>query len=175
MSLVGQTAPDFKAKAYQKDKGFVEVQLSDYAKAGKWVVMVFYPLDFTFVCPTELKAFGEVYADFAAANTEVLAVSTDSHHSHKAWFQRDLPGVTYPVVADITKQISRNYGVLLEDAGYALRGTFIIDPKGVVQYAVHSNTDVGRGTDETLRVLAACQAGGLCPANWKKGEKLLNA
>jgi peroxiredoxin 2/4 len=172
MVRVGEQAPAFRAQAYKAGK-FVEVSLDDLR--GRWVVLFFYPLDFTFVCPTELVAFGNQYEDFQKLGAEVIAVSVDSVYSHKAWIERDLPNVRYPVASDLTKEIARSYGVLSEAAGVALRGTFIIDPDGILQYVVISGLNLGRSTEETLRVLQALQTGELCPANWRPGEKTLGA
>jgi alkyl hydroperoxide reductase subunit AhpC len=170
MLRIGHKAPDFKAQAYHNGD-FRDISLSDLK--GKWTVLFFYPLDFTFVCPTELRAFAAEYDRFKEAGAEVVAASVDSVYSHKAWFEADLKDVKYPVLGDITKQIARDYGVLDEDAGVALRGTFIIDPEGVLQYAVVANLGLGRSTDETLRTLQALKTGELCPANWKPGDKTL--
>jgi peroxiredoxin (alkyl hydroperoxide reductase subunit C) len=140
--------------------------------------MFFYPLDFTFVCPTEIVAFSDANERFRAAGAEVLGVSIDSQFVHRAWIktprnQNGLGELQFPLAADLTKSVSRDYGVLLEDKGIALRGLFIIDPKGMVQYAVTHNLNVGRSVDETLRVLQAFQTGELCPANWKPGSSTL--
>ncbi len=170
MLRLGQKAPDFSAQAYHNGE-FCDIKLSDLR--GKWVVLFFYPLDFTFVCPTELKAFAADHERFKEAGAEVIAASVDSVFSHKAWFESDLPEVKFPVIGDITKQIARDYGVLDEAKGVALRGTFLIDPEGVLQYMVVSGLGLGRSTDETLRALQAARTGELCPANWKPGEKTL--
>ncbi|MAG11856.1 MAG: thioredoxin peroxidase [Parcubacteria group bacterium] len=168
---VGHSAPAWSATAYQKGKEFRTVSSADYA--GKWVVLFFYPRNFTFVCPTELKAFAASCEEFREVNAQLVAVSTDSEWSHKAWFEKDMPDVQYPVLADTTHEIAWNYNVLVEKTGEALRGTFIIDPEGVLRYSVVSDLNVGRSVDETLRVLRALQTGGLCPANWKQGEATL--
>jgi peroxiredoxin (alkyl hydroperoxide reductase subunit C) len=152
------------------------VKLADYK--GKWLVMFFYPLDFTFVCPTEIIAFSEAASKFRAAGAEVLGVSVDSQFTHRAWIKtpRDKNGLgelNFPLASDITKKVSRQYGVLLEEKGVALRGLFIIDPKGMLQASVIHNLGVGRSVDETLRVLQAFQTGELCPANWKPGSATL--
>jgi len=170
MVKVGQKAPDFHAQAYVNGQ-ITSISLSEMR--GKWVVLVFYPLDFTFVCPTELRAFAEQYDGFRKAGAEVVAISVDSVYSHKAWIERDLPQVKYPVVADLTKVVAREYGVLDEEKGLALRGTFIIDPDGTLRYQVVADLGLGRSTDETLRVLQALQTGELCPANWRPGQKTL--
>lgn len=163
--LVGKNAPDFTAKSTDGSE-IKEISLSDYK--GKWVVLFFYPLDFTAVCPTEIKAYNEMNEQFQAAGAQVLGASIDSAFSHSAWIQRDFGGrLSFPLIADVTKEISRKFGVLLEDSGIALRGTFIIDPEGKVQACQINNISVGRSTDESLRLLKAFQTGGACPANWK--------
>jgi peroxiredoxin (alkyl hydroperoxide reductase subunit C) len=178
---VGQQAPDFKATAVV-DQEFQEITLSQYR--GKYVVVFFYPLDFTFVCPTEIIAFSERYQDFTSRNTEILGISVDSQFSHLAWVQTDrknggLGDIAYPLVADLKKEIARAYNVLDEDAGIALRGLFLIDPDGVIMHSTINNLPVGRNVDETLRVLQAFQhvqanPDEVCPANWTPGEKTMN-
>lgn len=173
MILIDQKAPNFSnATCYKKgsDK-FGACSLSDYA--GKWLVLFFYPRDFTFICPTELKGFASHEADFKALNADVLAGSTDSAWCHKAWFERDLPDITYPILADTSLAISRDYQVLNEASGEAQRGLFIIDPEGIVKYALVSAGSVGRSVKEVLRVLKALQSGELCPVEWEPGEKTL--
>jgi peroxiredoxin (alkyl hydroperoxide reductase subunit C) len=170
MVKVGTQAPDFKSKAYVAGQ-FKEIGLKDFS--GKWVCLFFYPLDFTFVCPTEIRSFAEHEAKFRELGCVVLGASTDSEHSHKAWFERDLSEVKYPVLADTNHSLSRNYGVLIEDSGIALRGTFLIDPKGVLQWMSVNALGVGRSVDEVLRTLEALQTGELCPADWKKGKPTL--
>ncbi|MGB5240962.1 MAG: peroxiredoxin [Prochlorococcaceae cyanobacterium] len=179
--LVGLQAPEFTATAVV-DQEFQTVTLSQYR--GKYVVLFFYPLDFTFVCPTEITAFSDRYGDFSSRNTEVLGVSVDSQFSHLAWIQTDrkqggIGDIAYPLVADLKKEIASAYNVLDEDAGVALRGLFIIDPDGVIQHATINNLAVGRNVDETLRVLQAFQhvkanPDEVCPANWTPGEKTMN-
>jgi peroxiredoxin (alkyl hydroperoxide reductase subunit C) len=177
--LVGKKAPDFTMEtALGNGEGFGKVSLSDYK--GKWLVFFFYPLDFTFVCPTEITALSEAYSEFQKRNCEVLGASTDSIHSHRAWIntpreQNGLGKINYPLASDITKQVARDYGILIEEEGIALRGLFIIDPEGELKYAVVHHNDVGRSVEETLRVLDAFQSGGLCPVGWKKGDKHLVA
>lgn len=139
---------------------------------GKWVVLFFYPLDFTFICPTEITAFSKHYDDFEKANAVVLGASTDSVHSHKAWL-KELGELRYPLLSDMSHAVSREYGVLIEEKGIALRGTFIIDSEGVLRYALYHDLGVGRSVDECLRVLSALQTGELCPVEWKPGEKTL--
>ncbi len=170
--IVGRKAPDFKmAKALGDGSGFGEVSLSDYK--DKWLVLFFYPLDFTFVCPTEITAYSQAYDKFVEAGADVLAVSVDSEHSHLAWINSTLGKVKFPIASDMTKKVSKKYGVLLEDAGIALRGLFIIDPSGDVKYSVVHDLNVGRSVDETLRVLKALKSGGLCGVNWQEGDDTL--
>lgn len=167
---VGTPAPEFKAKAYIAGE-FKDVSLKDFK--GKWVCLYFYPLDFTFVCPTEIRAFAEKEAQFKEAGCQIVACSTDSEFSHKAWFERDLKEAKYPVLADTAHTISRDYGVLLEDKGIALRGTFLIDPTGNLQWMQINALGTGRSVDEVLRTLHALKTGELCPANWKPGQATL--
>ncbi|KAL8567967.1 FAD-dependent monooxygenase prx3 [Nucella lapillus] len=169
---VQHPAPDFSGMAVVNGQ-FNDIQLSDFK--GKYLVLFFYPLDFTFVCPTELIAFSDNMAKFEAINTAVVGVSTDSHFSHLAWIsqprkQGGLGGLKYPLLADFNKTVSADYGVLVEDAGIALRGLFIIDPEGVVRQVTINDLPVGRSVEETLRLVKAFQFtdqhGEVCPANW---------
>lgn len=171
MLQVGSPVPSFDVEAYVAGD-LKHVALADYK--GKWVVLFFYPRDFTFVCPTEIKGFANAEELFAKHNAYIIAASTDSEHSHKAWFERDLPTVKFPVLADTTHKVSRDYGVLLEESGAALRGTFIIDPDGVLRYMVVSDLNVGRSVDETLRVVEALQTGELCGLEWKPGKEFVH-
>lgn len=171
MGLIGEKAPDFSTLAYVNGE-YKKVNLKDYK--GKWLCLFFYPLDFTFVCPTELRGFAKSEAEFKKANCAIVAASTDSEHSHKAWFQRDLPEVKFPVLADTNHHVSRSYGVLKEDQGIAYRGLYLIDPEGFIRYQVISDLDVGRSVKETLRVLKAFQTGGLCEVDWEPGMENLN-
>ncbi len=168
---VGQKAPEFDEEAYVNGQA-KRIKSSDFK--GKWIVLFFYPLDFTFVCPTEIKGFQKSYSEFEKLNAVVVGCSTDSVHSHKAWFQRDLPDVKFPILADNAHRVSNDYGVLLADEGIALRGTFIIDSDGVLQYQLVSALNVGRSVQETIRVLKALQTGGLCPLEWNEGQQTLN-
>src|SRR6266852_2188987 len=176
---VAQQAPDFEIPSTKNIQKLNEpVKLSDYR--GKWVVLLFYPLDFTFVCPTELTTFSDRYEDFEGIGADIIGVSTDSVFSHRAWIQtpRDkggVEGLKYPLAADATKTVARDYGVLIEDRGIALRGLFVIDPEGVLRYKVVHDLNIGRSAEETLRVIQALQTGGLCQAEWKPGQKTLNA
>jgi peroxiredoxin (alkyl hydroperoxide reductase subunit C) len=179
-TLVGKPAPKFKTQAIVKG-AIKEVSMDEYK--GKWVVLFFYPLDFTFVCPTEITGFADRVADFQSRGAEVLGVSIDSQYSHLAWYNTPrnkggIAGTDYPVLADVTKQISRDYGVLMEDKGIALRGLFIINPEGVVVNETVNFLGVGRNVDETLRLIDAFQhnakTGEVCPANWTKGKDTIN-
>lgn len=178
-NLVTKSAPDFKAQAVMPDGTFKEVQLSDYR--GKYVILFFYPLDFTFVCPTEIIAFSDRVADFEKLGVQLLGASVDSHFSHLAW--RNTPraeggigNVTYPLVADLNKSVSESYGVLLP-GGVALRGLFLIDKEGVVRHQVVNDLPLGRSVDEALRMVEALQYfeknGEVCPANWKEGSRTI--
>jgi len=178
---VGLSAPDFTATAVV-DQEFETVKLSNYR--GKYVVLFFYPLDFTFVCPTEITAFSDRHKEFESLNTEILGVSVDSEFSHLAWIQTDrksggVGDLNYPLVSDIKKEISAAYNVLDPEAGIALRGLFIIDKEGVIQHATINNLAFGRNVDETLRTLQAIQyvqahPDEVCPAGWKPGDKTMN-
>lgn len=169
MPMIGQPAPQFSAQAVFDGGEIKNVSLQDYK--GKWVVLFFYPLDFTFVCPTELTQFREQKAEFEKAGAVLFGASVDSVHSHKRWLRDDLGNLNYPLISDLTKRISRDYGVLLEERGIATRGTFIIDPEQKIQYMGIHNTDVGRDAREILRVLQGLQSGELCQAGWKKGDQ----
>ena len=178
---VGQTAPDFTATAVI-DQEFKTIKLSDYR--GKYTVLFFYPLDFTFVCPTEITAFSDRHSEFKALNTEILGVSVDSQFSHLAWIQSDrksggIGDLNYPLVADLKKTICEAYNVLDPNEGIALRGLFIIDKDGVIQHSTINNLSFGRSVDETLRTLQAIQhvqthPDEVCPAGWQPGDKTMN-
>jgi alkyl hydroperoxide reductase subunit AhpC len=164
------------------NKSIAPVSLSDYK--GKWVVLFFYPLDFTFVCPTEIVAFSEAAAEFAKLNTQVLGVSVDSVFTHLAWVNTDrknggLGEMHIPLIQDVNKKISIDYGVLHMDSGHTLRGLFIIDPKGIVRQITMNDLPVGRNTQEILRLVEAFQFtdehGEVCPANWSKGKPTMKA
>lgn len=168
---VGSLAPPFTLDAVVNQE-FKKISLSDYK--GKWVVLFFYPADFTFVCPTEIKGFNKSLAEFSKANAEVLAISVDSKFSHLAWIKSGaLDKLEYPLLSDFSKQISRAYAVLDMETSTARRGLFIIDPNGVIQYRVVHSDKVGRSVEETLRVLKALQTEELCPINWKPGDKTI--
>jgi peroxiredoxin 2/4 len=176
-TLVGRKAPDFTMASTKNIQTLEEdVKLADYA--GRWLVLLFYPLDFTFVCPTELRGFSERYEDFKKEGTEVLGVSVDSVHTHRAWLKapREMGGLgelRFPLASDITHQVSKDYGVFLEDKGHSLRGTFIIDPKGVLRMSLVNDVEVGRSVDETLRTVQAFKTGALCPVGWQPGQATL--
>jgi len=177
--LVTKEAPDFKAKALLPDGSFKDISLKDYR--GKYVLLFFYPLDFTFVCPTEIIAFSEAAADFESLGVQVLGCSVDSHFSHLAWSETPrakggLGGVRYPLVADLSKKIAEAYDVLLPD-GIALRGLFLIDKQGIVRHQVVNDLPLGRSVEEALRMVKALQFfeknGEVCPANWKEGARTI--
>ena len=179
-SLVTKPAPDFKATAVMPDNTFKD-DFTLSAFRGKYVVLFFYPLDFTFVCPSEIIAFDKALAKFKAKNTEVIGVSVDSHFTHLAWKEtpRNKGGIgpiQYPLVADLNKNIAGQFGVLLE-AGIALRGLFLIDTKGVVRHALVNDLPLGRSVDEALRLVDALQFvekhGEVCPANWHAGDEAM--
>jgi peroxiredoxin (alkyl hydroperoxide reductase subunit C) len=179
-SLITKQAPGFTAPAVLPDNSIGEFSLESVK--GKYVVLFFYPLDFTFVCPTEILEFNRRLSEFKERGVEVIGVSVDSQFSHWAWKNTPVEnggigGIQYPLVADLTKQISRDYGVLLEDAGVALRGTFLIDKEGVVRHAVLNDLPLGRSISETLRMVEALQYhekhGEVCPANWQEGEEAM--
>ena len=175
-ALVNRQAPDFTATAVINGE-FKDVSLSDYKE--KYVVLFFYPLDFTFVCPTEIVAFNDKISEFSKRNVQLLGVSVDSHFSHLAWINTPrsdggLGGLDYPLISDLNKSISRDYDVLFDDGGIAFRGLFLIDKDGVVQHQLVNNLSLGRNVEETLRMIDALQFvenhGEVCPANWNPGD-----
>ena len=177
--LVQQAAPDFKAQAVMPDGSFKQVGLSDYK--GKYVLLFFWPLDFTFVCPTEIIAFSDRAEEFEKLNVQILGVSVDSHYTHLAW--RNVPRtdgglgqINYPMVADLNKEIAKAYDVLLA-GGIALRGLFLIDKEGKVRHQLVNDLPLGRNVDEALRMVQALQYfeanGEVCPANWKQGSRTI--
>ena len=180
MSLVGKKAPEFKAKAILDGQTVDHFSLSDFH--GKYVVFFFYPLDFTFVCPTELHAFQEKLKEFEKRGAQVVGCSVDSWFSHAAWLNMPkekggICGVTYPIVSDITKSIARDFDVLKEEDGIAYRGLFLLDQQGIVRHQLVNDLPLGRSVDEVLRILDALifyeQHGEVCPANWKPGSKAM--
>lgn len=176
-AFVGSPAPDFEMPSTKNMQTLDEpIRLSDYR--GKWLVLLFYPLDFTFVCPTELRGFSKRYSEFSAEGAEVLGVSIDSVHTHRAWLkapldQGGLGELRFPLASDITHQVSKDYGIFVEEKGHSLRGTFLIDPKGVLRFSLINDLDVGRSVDETLRTILAFKTGGLCPVDWSPGQPTL--
>jgi peroxiredoxin (alkyl hydroperoxide reductase subunit C) len=180
-SLIGKKAPGFKAPAVMPDNNIKpDFSLGDVK--NKYVVLFFYPLDFTFVCPTEILEFNRKLDRFKELGAEVVGVSVDSQFTHLAWKntpvdQGGIGNVQYPLVADLTKQISKDYGVLLEDAGVAFRGTFLIDKEGTIKHAVVNDLGLGRNIDEALRMVEALRHhethGEVCPANWKDGDEAM--
>ena len=179
--LVQQPAPDFKAQAVMPDKEFKQISLSDYQ--GRYVLLFFWPLDFTFVCPTEIIAFSDRNEEFEKLGVQVLGVSVDSHFTHLAWrntprTEGGLGEIAYPLVADLNKEISKAYDVLLP-SGIALRGLFLIDKTGVVRHQVVNDLPLGRSVDEAVRMVKALQFfeahGEVCPANWKEGARSIKA
>lgn len=180
MSLVGKSAPKFRAVAVKKNAFEEEFSLEDFL--GKYVVFFFYPLDFTFVCPTELHAFQEKLQEFKKRNAEVVGCSVDSQFSHLAWLntpkkQGGIEGVEYPLVADLNKAIANAYGVLKEDEGIAYRGLFLIDKQGIVRHQLINDLPLGRSVDEVIRMLDALvfheKHGEVCPANWQEGSQAM--
>jgi len=179
-TLVTQEAPDFIADAVMPDNTFGQIQLSSFR--GKYTVLFFYPLDFTFVCPSEILAFNQRLADFKAKNCEVVGVSVDSKFTHLAWKNTPVENggignIQYPLVADIKKEIARDYGILFGDA-VALRGLFLIDTKGIVRHAVINDLPLGRSVNEALRMVDALQfvethGDQVCPANWQEGDEAM--
>ncbi len=170
MTMVGQPAPEWSAPGYVKGE---EKQVSSKDFKGKWYVLYWYPLDFTFVCPTEIKGFQSLLDEFADDKISVVGVSTDSFFSHKAWFadRKVFPQeITHPVIADTNHAVSRVFGVLKEDQGIAFRATVIVDDKGIVRSVIVNDLSAGRSPAETLRTVQALQSGGLCGADWKKGD-----
>lgn len=178
IAKVGKQAPDFNMPSTKNIETLGEnVKLSDYK--GKWLVLLFYPLDFTFVCPTELTAFSDRYEEFQGIGAEIIGISTDSAYSHRAWIktpreQGGVEGLKYPLAADMLGEVCEKYGVMVDGAGIALRGLFVIDPNGILKYQVVHDLNIGRSTEETLRVIQALQTGGLCAAEWKPGQSTLN-
>lgn len=177
IAKVGKPAPDFNLPSTKNMETLGEnISLADYK--GKWLILLFYPLDFTFVCPTELTAFSDRIDELNGIGAEVLGVSTDSVHSHRAWVntprdQNGIQGLQYPLISDVGGRLAAKYNILVEEENIALRGLFIINPEGVLQYAVVHDLNIGRSVDETLRVLQGLQTGGLCAADWTPGQENL--
>ena len=176
MLTVGEKFPKFKLNAVvslEKEKEFQEITESTHL--GKWQVIFFWPMDFTFICPTEIAEFGKRNKDFVDRDARVLGASTDTHFVHLAWRNNhsDLKGLPYPMLADTKRELSSALGILHKEEGVALRATFIVDPEGVIRWVMVNDLSVGRNVDETLRVLDALQTDELCPCNWRQGEKTL--
>ena len=178
MLTVGDRIPAFNLQAVvsiEQDKAFA--MLDDSANPGKWKVIFFWPKDFTFVCPTEIAAFGRLNAEFNDRDAVIYGVSTDSEFVHLAWRRShpDLKDLPFPMLADIKRELSQGFGVLHKREGVALRATFIVDPQGIVRFVSVNDMSVGRNPEEVLRVLDALQTDELCPCNWQKGEAFLKA
>jgi lipoyl-dependent peroxiredoxin subunit C len=176
MLTVGEKFPNFKLNAVVSlEKGNEFHEITESTHRGKWQVIFFWPMDFTFICPTEIAEFGKRNKDFADRDAQVLGASTDTHFVHLAWRNNhpDLKGLPYPMLADTKRELSSALGILHKEEGVALRVTYIVDPEGVIRWVTVNDLSVGRNVDETLRVLDALQTDELCPCNWKKGEKTL--
>lgn len=178
MLTVGDRIPQFNLQAVVSlEKGQEFAQITSETYKGKWQVLFFWPMDFTFICPTEIAEFGKRNRDFADRDAQVLGASTDTHFVHLAWRNNhaDLKNLPYPMLADTKRELSTALGILHREEGVALRATFIIDPEGIIRWVNVNDLSVGRSIDETLRVLDALQTDELCPCNWSKGEKTLGA
>lgn len=176
MLTIGDKFPNFNLKAavsLEKGKEFAEINNASYE--GKWKVVFFWPMDFTFICPTEIAEFGKRNRDFADRDAQVLGGSTDSHYVHLAWrnSHADLKDLPFPMLADTKRELTSELGILHKQAGVALRATFIVDPEGTIRWVSVNDLSVGRNVDDTLRVLDGLQSGELCPCNWEKGEDTL--
>ncbi|AOM82545.1 peroxiredoxin [Salisediminibacterium beveridgei] len=176
--MVGKQAPRFELDAILPDQSFGKVSLEMIMKEDKWTLLFFYPMNFSTVCPTEIIAFSDAYDSFKELNTEIVGISTDTIHSHKAWtsMDRDNKGIgslAYPLAADPSHHVSKEYGVLVEEEGINLRGLYIISPVGELLYAQVNHHDIGRSIPHTLMTLQALQTDGLCPANWQPGDETL--
>jgi peroxiredoxin (alkyl hydroperoxide reductase subunit C) len=178
MLTIGDQFPTFQAKAViGQEPGKQFTELDDKSYAGKWKVYFFWPKDFTFVCPTEIAAFGKLAREFADRDAQLLGVSTDSEYVHLAWrgTHPDLKDLPFPMIADIKRELSAALGILDKAEGVALRATFVVDPQGVIRFVSVNDLSVGRNPAETLRVLDALQTDELCPCNWTKGQQTLGA
>lgn len=175
MIKIGDYLPEFKVSALVGTNPEAEVNSADYE--GKWICLYFYPLDFTFVCPTEIKAFSDAAPDFEDRDCVVLGGSCDSAFSHLGWVnaKEELKNLKHPLIADYTKKLSRSLGILDEEKGVSQRATFLVDPEGIVRFIYVTDLNVGRSPEEVLRVLDALQTDELCPCNWKKGEETLKS
>ena len=178
MLTIGDKLPSFKLQAavsIEPGKEFAEI--TDQSHEGKWLVLFAWPMDFTFVCPTEIAAFGKKDREFKDRDAQVLGMSTDTHYVHAAWRRdhEDLRAIPFPMLADNKRELSGALGILHKEEGVCLRATYIVDPQGVIRFASANDLDVGRNVDEVLRVHDALQTDELCPCNWQKGEETLNA
>jgi len=176
MLTVGDQFPEFKLQAVVSlEDGREFEQVTNHTASGRWLVVFFWPMDFTFVCPTEIAEFGRRHPDFAKRGAEVLGVSTDTHYVHLAWRRQhpELRGLPYPMLADIKRELASALGVLHKQEGVPLRATFIVDPEGTIRFASVNDLSVGRSVDEVLRVLDALKSGQLCPCEWRQGEPTL--
>ena len=176
MLTVGDRLPDFDLQAaVGLEKGREFMQIGNKSYPGQWLVLFAWPMDFTFICPTEIAEFGNRYEDFRERDAQVLGMSTDTHFVHLAWRRDhpDLKGLPFPMLADTKRELSNALGILHRGEGVPLRATFIVDPQGVIRWASVNDLSVGRNVDEVLRVLDALQTGELCPCNWKAGEPTL--
>ncbi len=171
MNLVGKKAPEFVENAVSGEGKFIKVSLADFR--GRWVVLFFYPADFTYVCPTEIGDFSRRDKEFKELGAVVVGCSTDSRYAHREWIRGGLGQLTHPLVADTTKRIARQYECLDENSGFAMRATYIIDPDGDIVHAQSNIPRIGRSVDEILRVLRAAHTGELTPVDWKPGDKTL--
>ena len=169
MIKVGKKVPTFKLQGYLKGN-FDEFDLE--TKKGKWLVIFFYPMDFTFICPTEVTAISKHYDEFEKLNTEVWGISCDSVYVHKAW-EKELGELKYPLLSDNKKEVATMFGTLIDDEGISLRATFVIDPDGVLKYHLVNDNNIGRNTQELVRVISALQTGELCPVDWNEGDSTL--
>ena len=175
MQTIGDKFPVFKATAVNPNKEFAEV--TDASYDGKWKVYFFWPKDFTFVCPTEIAAFGKLSREFADRDAQLLGVSIDSEYVHLAWRNNhaDLKDLPFPMISDIKRELTTALGVLHKEDGVAMRATFIVDPQGIIRFVEVTDMSVGRNPSETLRILDALQTDELCPCNWQKGQETLTA
>ena len=176
MLTVGDQLPPFRLQAVVSlDKGKEFAEINEKSYSGKWLVLFAWPMDFTFVCPTEIAAFGKRNAEFRERDAQVLGVSTDTQYVHLAWRRdhADLKNLPFPMLADTKRELSTALGVLHKEEGVPLRATFIVDPQGIIRHVSVNDLSVGRSVDEVLRVLDALQTDELCPCNWKPGEKTL--
>lgn len=178
MLTIGDKLPFFELQAaVSLEPGKEFETITDQSHPGKWRVLFFWPMDFTFVCPTEIAEFGRKNRDFADRDAQVLGASTDTHHVHLAWRKShpDLKDLPFPMLADTKRELSQALGILHKEEGVALRATFIVDPDGIIRHVSVNDLDVGRNVDEVLRILDALQTDELCPCNWQQGDPTLEA